>query len=55
MIDLYKPPIEEVVDLWDGRVDSKSDFKSYRWHQWMDFLDLNQNQEVLGENTGGIS
>ena len=54
MIDLYKPPIEEVVDLWDGRVDSKSDFKSYRWHQWMDFLDLNQNQEVLGENQKGF-
>lgn len=49
MLDLYKPPIEEVTNLWDGRIDSETDFKSYRWHQWVDFIDLNQKQEALEE------
>lgn len=25
---------------WEGRVDSLSDFDSFRWHQWVKFLDL---------------
>ncbi|MGM0438087.1 MAG: formimidoylglutamase [Bacillota bacterium] len=54
MLDLYKPPIEEVAELWDGRIDSETDFKSYRWHQWVDFIDLNQKQEALEDNLKGF-
>lgn len=27
--------------LWQGRVDSDEDFDSFRWHQWIEILDLN--------------
>ena len=54
MLDLYKPPIEEVTDLWDGRIDSDTNFKSFRWHQWLDFIDLNQKEEVLEEGEKGF-
>lgn len=35
-----------VIELskWEGRVDSEDDFDSFRWHQWVDILDLNDNQ-----------
>ena len=26
---------------WDGRVDSEDDFDSFRWHQWVETIDLN--------------
>lgn len=26
---------------WSGRVDSKTDYNSFRWHQWIEFIDLN--------------
>ena len=25
---------------WEGRIDSEDDFHSFRWHQWMEFIDL---------------
>ncbi|RVU54875.1 formimidoylglutamase [Anaerosphaera multitolerans] len=28
-------------DNWTGRVDDEYDFDSFRWHQWIEFLDLN--------------
>lgn len=27
-------------DIWEGRVDSEDDFDSFRWHQWIEVLDL---------------
>lgn len=27
--------------VWDGRVDSEDDFDSFRWHQWVQIIDLN--------------
>ncbi len=35
----------ESVDTakWDGRVDSEHDFDSFRWHQWVEMLDLNND------------
>lgn len=26
---------------WQGRVDSENDFDSFRWHQWVELIDLN--------------
>lgn len=26
---------------WEGRIDSEDDFDSFRWHQWVEILDLN--------------
>lgn len=28
------------LSKWQGRVDSEDDFDSFRWHQWVDMLDL---------------
>jgi formiminoglutamase len=36
--DNYKPA--DVLD-WSGRVDSEDNFDTFRWHQWMEFIDLN--------------
>lgn len=35
-----------VVDLskWEGRVDSEHDFDGFRWHQWIEILDLNDKK-----------
>lgn len=44
MIKNYKAINKE--DLWQGRTDSQSDFKSFRWHQWVQSLDLNQLAEA---------
>lgn len=27
--------------IWQGRIDSEDDFDSFRWHQWVQILDLN--------------
>lgn len=31
-----------VIDksIWEGRVDSEDDFDSFRWHQWVEIIDL---------------
>lgn len=35
-----------VIELskWEGRVDSEDDFDSFRWHQWVDILDLSDSE-----------
>lgn len=33
------------MEDWQGRVDSETDYDSFRWHQWIRPLDLNQEQE----------
>lgn len=30
---------------WQGRVDSETDYDSFRWHQWVQELDLNKENE----------
>ena len=30
---------------WQGRIDSETDYDSFRWHQWVQELDLNQDNE----------
>lgn len=27
-------------EIWQGRIDSEDDFHSFRWHQWVKFIDL---------------
>lgn len=41
MIKNYK-----VQDMkkWEGRIDSESDFDSFRWHQWVQPIDLNSEE-----------
>nr|WP_300004124.1 formimidoylglutamase [Tissierella sp.] len=36
----------ETVNLsaWEGRVDSEDDFDSFRWHQWVEKLDLSDKE-----------
>ncbi len=38
MIKNYKA---EKPSTWSGRIDSETDFDSFRWHQWVDVIDLN--------------
>lgn len=35
---------------WTGRIDNEDDFKSYRWHQWVKTLDLNEKNIEPKEN-----
>jgi formiminoglutamase len=38
----YKP---SNIDVWQGRIDSEDNFDAYRWHQWIEQIDLN-NEEL---------
>ncbi|MBR5315435.1 MAG: formimidoylglutamase [Firmicutes bacterium] len=31
------------MEFWDGRVDSTEDYEAFRWHQWVQPLDLNED------------
>ena len=31
------------MPCWKGRVDSDSDYDAFRWHQWVQPIDLNDN------------
>lgn len=33
------------MDCWKGRVDSREDYDAFRWHQWVQPLDLNEVKE----------
>ncbi len=39
MINNYKKIDPET---WSGRIDSENDYDAFRWHQWVKFLDLNE-------------
>ena len=29
------------MDSWKGRIDSETDYDAFRWHQWVQPIDLN--------------
>ena len=45
------------VDLsnWEGRIDSTDDFDSFRWHQWVEVLDLNDSNLKAFEGKLGFA
>lgn len=45
--------VEESV--WDGRVDSEEDFDSFRWHQWVKIIDLNDEKLKAFEGKLGLA
>ncbi|SPY43635.1 formimidoylglutamase [Peptoniphilus harei] len=38
MINYYSP---QDMTIWSGRIDDENDYESFRWHQWVKPLDLN--------------
>lgn len=40
MLDKNYKPIEK--SLWQGRVDSETNFDAFRWHQWVEGIDLRE-------------
>ena len=38
MIKYYTP---QDMTLWSGRIDDENDFSAFRWHQWVQRIDLN--------------
>lgn len=41
-------------DVWQGRVDDPEDFTAFRWHQWVEFIDLNNCDLSLQADETGI-
>ena len=39
-------------EVWHGRTDSEENFDAFRWHQWVQFIDL--NDETLAPFTGEL-
>ena len=37
---MLKNYFKENKQTWQGRIDSETDFDSFRWHQWIDIIDL---------------
>ena len=40
------------MDSWKGRIDSDTDYDAFRWHQWVQPLDLNDDGEVFSGKLG---
>ena len=40
------------MDCWKGRVDSTTDYDAFRWHQWVQPLDLNEVTEIENGKLG---
>lgn len=40
------------MDNWQGRVDSEDDYDTFRWHQWIKPLDLNDDPEPFEGKLG---
>ena len=51
MFEKFYDVIKE--SAWEGRVDSETDFDSFRWHQWVEILDLrDKNLEAFQGKLG---
>lgn len=48
MIENYS---KELPYNWTGRIDSKDDYDSFRWHQWVELIDLNDENLKPFEGT----
>ena len=40
------------MDCWKGRIDSTTDYDAFRWHQWVQPLDLNEIAEPMDGKLG---
>lgn len=40
--------------LWKGRIDSEENFDAFRWHQWMEFIDLNDDKQPVFQGPLGF-
>lgn len=40
------------IDCWKGRIDSTTDYDAFRWHQWVQPLDLNEVTEPMNGRLG---
>lgn len=47
----YYPPDPS---LWEGRTDSVTDFDAFRWHQWIQLIDLRDSTFAPSSDTLGI-
>lgn len=43
------------MDTWTGRIDSTENYDAFRWHQWIQPLDLNDNNVVLKPFVAGVA
>lgn len=51
MIKHYYPADHE---SWTGRIDSREDYDAFRWHQWINYIDLNDDSLDKFEGVFGI-
>ena len=52
--ELYNPPLQSAKEYWDGRIDDTENFKSFRWHQWIDFIDLTDDNKLISNDIMGF-
>lgn len=43
------------ADTWQGRIDSDSNYDAFRWHQWIEPIDLSKNDILPFEGKLGIA
>lgn len=43
------------MDCWKGRIDSTTDYDAFRWHQWVQPLDLNEIAEPMMVSSDSLS
>lgn len=49
---MYLENYVSAMECWHGRVDSDSDYDTFRWHQWVEPLDLNECKKIYDGELG---
>ncbi|MGN0711075.1 MAG: formimidoylglutamase [Anaerovoracaceae bacterium] len=49
---MYLDNYVSAMECWHGRVDSDSDYDTFRWHQWVEPLDLNECKKIYDGELG---
>ena len=53
MLDVNYKAVE--ADTWQGRIDSDSNYDAFRWHQWIESIDLVREKNLPFEGKLGIA
>lgn len=53
MFDISYKPVDKA--LWEGRIDSETNYDAFRWHQWVNFIDLKKDDLIPYEGALGFA
>ncbi len=39
------------MNIWDGRIDDEKDFEAFRWHQWVEAINLDKENPIVSDDS----